>query len=58
MTLEAVVMDMMMGFLMLTSHIDGGCDDDQDDDDAKLIMISRMLRCYKPSKRVFDTRLA
>ena len=27
MTLEAVVMNMMMGFLMLTSHIDGGCDD-------------------------------
>ena len=27
-------MDMMMGFLMLTTHIDGGCDhDDQNDDD-------------------------
>ena len=25
---SAVVMDMMMGFLMLTTHIDGGCDHD------------------------------
>ena len=27
-TLEAVAMDMMMGFLMLTTHIDSGCDHD------------------------------
>ena len=27
-TLKAVAMDMMMGFLMLTTHIDGGCDHD------------------------------
>ena len=25
---SAVVMDMMMGFLMLTTHIDSGCDHD------------------------------
>ena len=27
-TLEAVVTVMMMGFLMLTTHIDGGCEHD------------------------------
>ena len=37
-TLEAVVMDMMIGFLMLTTQIDGGCDHD-----AKMIMMIRML---------------
>ena len=31
-TLETVVLDMMMGFLMLTTHIDGGCGQDDSDD--------------------------
>ena len=34
-------MDMVMGLLMLTTHIDGGCDrddqDDHDDQDAEML---------------------